>query len=59
MGDIGTNVEICVFLYDNAEIEALEAEIALEGVDNVRFVSKHEGLADFARSLGDSLCWRS
>lgn len=54
MGDIGTNVEICVFLYDNAEIEALEAEIgALEGVDNVRFVSKHEGLADFARSLGD------
>ncbi|HHX74812.1 MAG TPA: ABC transporter permease [Firmicutes bacterium] len=54
MSDIGTNVEISVFLYDDAETAALEAEIsALDGVDTVRFISKHDGLAEFARSLGD------
>lgn len=54
MRDVQANVEICVFLYDDADKDRLAGELQqLEGVEAVRFVSKEEGLSEFSRSLGD------
>ncbi|NLM52804.1 MAG: ABC transporter permease [Firmicutes bacterium] len=55
MRDVQSNVEICVFLYDDADQDWLAGELQrLEGVETIRFVSKEEGLAEFGRSLGDA-----
>lgn len=55
MQDVQSNVEICVFLYDDADKDWLAEELQrLEGVETIRFVTKEEGLEDFGRTLGDA-----
>ena len=49
-----SNVEISVFLEDGVNASDVEGEIAtLEGVAEQTFVSKEEGLENFARTMGD------
>ncbi len=49
-----SSVEVAVFLEDDAEEEAVEEELRhLEGVESYTFVSRHEGLEDISRELGD------
>lgn len=54
MRNIESNVEIGVFLHDGADLPAIESRLAaLEGVRSFAFVSKHQGLEEFGRSIGD------
>lgn len=54
MRNIESNVEIGVFLFDGADIQTLEAKLSsLEGIHNFTYVSKHDGLREFGRSIGD------
>jgi cell division transport system permease protein len=53
--NITTNVEVSVFLDNEADPQALRARLdSLEGVQEYKFVPREEGLAEFGRSLGDS-----
>jgi len=53
--NVAGNVEISVFLSNDAKVETVRARLAgLEGVGEQTFVSKEQGLAEFGRSLGDS-----
>ena len=49
-----SNVEISVFLEEGVNVSEVEEKIAdLEGVAEQTFVSKEEGLENFARTMGD------
>lgn len=51
--DLGTNVEMSVFLEDGADLEKLGQQLdSLEGVQGRMFVSREQGLEEFSRSLG-------
>ena len=59
IGDVESNVEISVFLYDGVEMSEVEEKIGqIENVTSTRAVSKEEGLRDFARDLGDPMLLR-
>jgi cell division transport system permease protein len=59
MRNIESNVEIGVFLFDGADIQTLETQLAsLEGIHSITYVSKHEGLQEFGRSIGDASLFR-
>ena len=59
MRNIEGNVEIGVFLYDDADTARLEGQLAsLEGIRDFNYVSKHEGLQEFGRSIGDVALFR-
>ena len=52
--NIGTNVEIGVFLEDGAQVEAIQQKLDNHaGIHSYTFVSKEQGLKDFGHSLGD------
>ncbi|MCL5981632.1 MAG: permease-like cell division protein FtsX [Firmicutes bacterium] len=54
MRTIAENVEIGVFLNQDAEAEAVQSQLeSLEGVYGYTFVSKEQGLDEFGQSLGD------
>jgi len=54
MRTIAENVEIGVFLNQDAEAEAVRSQLeSLEGVYGYTFVSKEQGLDEFGQSLGD------
>jgi len=54
MRTIAENVEIGVFLNQDAEAEAVQSQLeSLEGVYGYTFVSKEQGLYEFGQSLGD------
>ncbi len=54
MRNIESNVEIGVFLYDDANLQNIETQLmSLEGVRSFDYVSKHEGLQEFGKSIGD------
>lgn len=51
---VESNVEISVFLEEGVNVPEIEERIlALEGVEEHRYVSKEEGLEDFAGTMGD------
>lgn len=53
--NIAANVEISVFLRDDADQELIRARLdGLEGVQEHTFIPREQGLADFGRALGDS-----
>ncbi|HHX76863.1 MAG TPA: ABC transporter permease [Firmicutes bacterium] len=53
--NIESNVEIAVFLEANADIAAAEKSLkSLDGVRDLSFVSRDEGLREFSLILGDS-----
>lgn len=55
MRNIESNVEIGVFLYDDADLQNLEAKLSsLDGIQSFTYVSKHEGLKEFGKSIGDA-----
>jgi len=55
MHSIAGNVEVSVFLSDDADHELIRTRLAgLDGVREYSFVSKEQGLADFGSALGDS-----
>ena len=59
MRNIESNVEIGVFLHDGADLPAIESRLAaLDGVRSFAFVSKHQGLEEFGRSIGDPTLFR-
>lgn len=52
--NVESNVEISVFLNEGVNHEVVKAKIArLDGVVSQTFISKEQGLADFARTMGD------
>ncbi len=54
MQNIQSNLEIAVFLEDNADAAVLHHELdLLEGVLNYDFIDRHRGLQEFGRSMGD------
>jgi cell division transport system permease protein len=54
MFNIQSNVEIGVFLKDNIDIQGVENKIAeIPHVVNYSYISKEQGLKDFAKTLGD------
>lgn len=51
---IGSNVEVSVFLYEDVEVADVEDRLDhLEGVVSHTFVPKEEGLTDFSKTMGD------
>lgn len=59
MRNIESNVEIGVFLFDGADIQALETKLSsLEGIHSFTYVSKHDGLQEFGQSIGDASLFR-
>lgn len=59
MRNIESNVEIGVFLLDSANIQSLETKLAsLEEIHSFTYVSKHEGLQEFGKSMGDTSLFR-
>ncbi|MBS4031749.1 MAG: permease-like cell division protein FtsX [Clostridiales bacterium] len=53
---IESNVEINAFLYDDADVEAIQAKLDnLQGVQGYTFVSKDQGLVDFGQAIGDTI----
>lgn len=54
--NIESNVEIVIFLHDEADVAAVENQLLrLDGVRTLTFIGKDEGLEVFSRSLGDSV----
>jgi cell division transport system permease protein len=54
IANVESSVEIAAFLLDGADVADIgDRIIRLEGVEEVRFVSKDEGLVEFGKSLGD------
>ncbi|WP_350343620.1 permease-like cell division protein FtsX [Proteinivorax tanatarense] len=52
--DVESNVEIGVFLHEGVNSTEVEEKLDnLDGVVSYQFVSKEEGLSDFAQSMGD------
>ncbi len=52
--NFASNVEIAVFLHDNANQEEVSQKLAnLDGIESYTFISKEDGLIDFSESLGD------
>ncbi|HOP69360.1 MAG: permease-like cell division protein FtsX [Dethiobacteria bacterium] len=52
MINIQSNLEMAVFLVEDADQEAIEAQLdGLPGITDYRFVSRDDGLREFARSL--------
>lgn len=52
---IAGNVEISVFLHEDADPELIQSRMAaLDGVREYTFITREQGLADFGRALGDS-----
>ena len=53
---IESNVEINVFLYEDADVDAIQAKLDnLQGVQGHTFVSKDQGLVEFGQALGDTV----
>lgn len=53
---IESNVEIIVFLEDNADVEIIRRELdKLAGAESYRFVSKEQGLEEFSLTLGNNV----
>lgn len=54
MQNIQSNLEIAVFLQEDADISNLQNKLdQLDGIKSYKFVNRHHGLQEFGQSLGD------